>query len=103
MRCLPYINEGPAVPPHESVNAFSRDAILMAKEVAEDHGFHLLHAIIDCVWLKKEGATESEYENIAHAISRRVGIDISLEGMYNWIRLQLLRSFFFTFCNGFLC
>jgi len=70
---------------HESVNAFSRDAILMAKEVAEDHGFHLLHAIIDCVWLKKEGATESEYENLAHAISRRVGIDISLEGMYNWI------------------
>jgi DNA polymerase-2 len=57
----------------------------MAKEVAEDHGFHLLHAIIDCVWLKKEGATESEYENLAHAISRRVGIDISLEGMYNWI------------------
>ncbi|TSA23295.1 hypothetical protein D4R75_03620 [bacterium] len=70
---------------HESVNAFSRDAILMAKEVAEDHGFHLLHAIIDCVWLKKEGATESEYEDLARAISRKVGIDISLEGMYNWI------------------
>ncbi|MBF8296546.1 MAG: polB, partial [Bacteroidetes bacterium] len=70
---------------HESVNAFSRDAILMAKEVAEDHGFHLLHAIIDCVWLKKEGATEREYEELALAISRRVGIDISLEGMYNWI------------------
>ena len=70
---------------HESVNAFSRDAILMAKEVAEEHGFHLLHAIIDCVWLKKEGATESDYEALARDISRRVGIDISLEGIYNWI------------------
>ena len=70
---------------HESVNAFSRDAILMAKEIAEEHGFHLLHAIIDCVWIKKEGATEQEYEELARTISRRVGIDISLEGIYNWI------------------
>jgi DNA polymerase elongation subunit (family B) len=70
---------------HESVNAFSRDAILMAKEVAEERGFHLLHAIIDCVWLKKEGSTEQEYEELAREISRRVGIDISLEGIYNWI------------------
>ena len=70
---------------HESVNAFSRDAILMAKEVAEEQGFHLLHAIIDCVWLKKEGATEQDYERLAKDISRRVGIDISLEGIYNWI------------------
>jgi DNA polymerase-2 len=70
---------------HESVNAFSRDAILMAKEIAEEHGFHLLHAIIDCVWIKKEGATEQECEELARTISRRVGIDISLEGIYNWI------------------
>lgn len=70
---------------HESVNAFSRDAILMAKEVAEERGFRLLHAIIDCVWLKKEGSTEQEYEELAREISRRVGIDISLEGIYNWI------------------
>lgn len=70
---------------HESVNAFSRDAILMAKEVAEERGFRLLHGIIDCVWLKKEGSTEQEYEELAREISRRVGIDISLEGIYNWI------------------
>ena len=70
---------------HESVNAFSRDAILMAKEIAEEHGFRLLHAIIDCVWIKKEGAMQREYEELALEISRRVGIDISLEGIYNWI------------------
>lgn len=70
---------------HESVNAFSRDAILTAKEIAESQGYHLLHAIIDCMWLKKEGATENDYENLCREISRRVGIDISLEGIYNWI------------------
>lgn len=70
---------------HESVNAFSRDAILTAKEVAESHGYHLLHAIIDCVWLKKEGATEQDYEQLCREIAQKVGIDISLEGIYNWI------------------
>jgi DNA polymerase elongation subunit (family B) len=70
---------------HESVNAFSRDAILTAKEIAESRGYKLLHAIIDCVWLKKPGATQDDYEELAREISTRVGIDISLEGMYNWI------------------
>jgi len=70
---------------HESVNAFSRDAILTAKEIAESHGFHLLHAIIDCIWLKKQGATEREYEELAREIARKAGIDISLEGIYTWI------------------
>lgn len=70
---------------HESVNAFSREAILTAKEIAEQRGFQLLHAIIDCVWVKKPGATEQEYEALARAIAERTGIDISLEGIYNWI------------------
>ncbi|MGA3287092.1 MAG: DNA polymerase domain-containing protein [Bacteroidota bacterium] len=70
---------------HESVNAFSRDAILTAKEIAESRGYKLLHAIIDCVWLKKPGATQNDYEELTREISTRVGIDISLEGMYNWI------------------
>jgi DNA polymerase elongation subunit (family B) len=70
---------------HESVNAFSRDIILTAKEIAESRGYKLLHAIVDCVWLKKPGATQNDYEELAREISTRVGIEISLEGMYNWI------------------
>jgi DNA polymerase elongation subunit (family B) len=70
---------------HESVNAFSRDAILTAKEIAERRGFNLVHAIIDCVWLRKQGATEQEYHDLCRAISSDVGIDISLEGIYRWI------------------
>lgn len=70
---------------HESVNAFSRDAILQAKEIAENRGFKLLHAIIDCMWLKKQGATENDYLDLCKEIDSKVGIDISLEGIYNWI------------------
>jgi len=70
---------------HESINAFSRDIILTAKEIAENRGYQLLHGIIDCVWLKKSGATQNDYEELAREISAHVGIDISLEGIYNWI------------------
>jgi DNA polymerase II len=70
---------------HESVNAFSRDILLTAKEIAESRGYRLLHGIIDCVWLKKPGATQNDFEELAREISARVGIDISLEGIYNWI------------------
>ena len=70
---------------HESVNAFSRDILLTAKEIAESRGYRLLHGIIDCVWLQKPGATQNDYEELAREISARVGIDISLEGIYNWI------------------
>jgi DNA polymerase-2 len=70
---------------HESVNAFSREAILRAKEIAEDQGYAFIHAIVDCMWLRKEGATEADYESLAALVKKSVGIDISLEGIYNWI------------------
>jgi len=70
---------------HEAVNAFSRNAILTAKEIAEARGYRLMHAIIDCVWLTKPGSTEEDYERLCGEIGARVGIDISLEGIYDWI------------------
>jgi DNA polymerase elongation subunit (family B) len=70
---------------HESVNAFSREALLTAKEIAECNGYHLVHAIIDCLWLKKKGATEEEYQLLCKKIEGAVGVSISYEGMYNWI------------------
>jgi DNA polymerase elongation subunit (family B) len=70
---------------HEAVNAYSRDAILQAKEIAEARGYRFLHAIIDCMWLEKEGATAADYEDLALEVREKVGMDISLEGIYNWI------------------
>ncbi len=70
---------------HETVNAYSRDAILQAKEIAEARGFQFLHAIVDCMWLSRPGAREADYEALAVEVRAQVGIDISLEGIYNWI------------------
>lgn len=75
---------------HESVNAYSRDAILRAKEMAEERGYEFIHAIVDCMWLKSAaggtpGTTEANYERLAAEVGQATGIDLSLEGIYNWI------------------
>jgi DNA polymerase-2 len=70
---------------HEAVNALSRDGLLTAKAIAEENGFKLIHAIVDCVWLKKDGATAEDYEELALKIEHKVGVKISLEGIYRWI------------------
>mgnify|MGYP005836511373 CR=1 FL=1 len=70
---------------HESVNAFSREALLTAKEIAEADGYHLVHAIVDCLWLKKPNATREDYQQLCNKIREKVGVSISLEGIYKWI------------------
>ncbi|HLB00574.1 MAG TPA: DNA polymerase domain-containing protein [Bacteroidota bacterium] len=70
---------------HESVNAYSREALLAAKEIAEADGCHLVHAIIDCLWLKKPGATPEEYHRLCEKIKNAVGVTVSFEGMYTWL------------------
>lgn len=70
---------------HESVNAFARDGLLRAKKIAEDRGFSVIHGIVDCLWLKKSGATADDYEKLCDEILKQTGIHISLEGIYKWI------------------
>src|SRR6267142_1253712 len=87
--CLGYLGYKNArfgrIEAHEAVNAFSREALLRAKEIAEANGYHLIHAIIDCLWLKKEGATHEEYRLLCRQIQDVVGVTISVEGIYHWI------------------
>ena len=70
---------------HEAITAYSREALLTAKEIAEAQGYSLLHAIVDSMWLQKAGATVQDYERLAADISRQTGLPILVEGMYNWI------------------
>ncbi len=70
---------------HESVNAFARDCLLHAKRIAEARGFSVIHGIVDCLWLKRTGATAKDYEELCNEIYRQIGISISFEGIYKWI------------------
>jgi DNA polymerase I len=70
---------------HIGVCAFGRDAFLKASHLAEDHGFKVIHGIVDSLWLKKPGATLEEYGSLCEEISRAVGVPLNFEGRYKWI------------------
>jgi DNA polymerase II len=70
---------------HEAVTAYSRELLLQAKEVAEQQGYRLLHAIVDSLWLVKPGAVRTDYDRLAQAITERTGLSIGVEGVYHWI------------------
>jgi DNA polymerase elongation subunit (family B) len=70
---------------HECVTAFSRDKLLRAKELAEERGFEVVHAIVDSLYLRRPGATREDYEALARAIGETTGVDAAVENVYDWI------------------
>jgi DNA polymerase-2 len=39
---------------HEAINALAREKVLVAKEVAEQRGFRVLHALVDSLYVQKD-------------------------------------------------
>jgi DNA polymerase-2 len=70
---------------HESVTAFGREKLLQAKEICEEEGFELLHAITDSLWIRKRNLREEEVLELCQKISEATGITMSLEGVYRWM------------------
>jgi DNA polymerase-2 len=70
---------------HEAVTAFGRESLLQAKEICEEEGFELLHALTDSLWIRKRGFTEEEVFKLCQKIGEATGITMSLEGIYRWM------------------
>jgi DNA polymerase elongation subunit (family B) len=66
---------------HESITAYGREILLKSAEIADQHGFDVLHGIVDSLWLKGKG---DERKLIEH-ISGHIGIPVEREGLYKWI------------------
>ena len=66
---------------HEAINAYGREIMLQTSEIAEAHGFEILHGIIDSLWLKGSGDAERFCEHV----SGHIGIPLDTEGYYKWI------------------
>jgi hypothetical protein len=44
---------------------------LVAKEIAESRGYDLLHALVDFLYVRKEGASYEDYECLAREIEEK--------------------------------
>src|SRR3989454_6298890 len=70
---------------HIATCAFSRRVLKQAIEIVEAHGFEIVHAIVDSMWLRKPGSTREEYEDVCEELRDRLNLPISFEGRYKWI------------------
>ncbi len=71
---------------HEAITANGREAILRAKEAAENLGFLLLHMYVDGLWVQKNGANHAEaFQDLLNAIAKNTGLSVSLNGIYRWV------------------
>jgi DNA polymerase II len=96
---------------HEAVTAFGREKLLQAKEICEAHGYELLHALTDAVWIGKPGLTEEELLALCREITAATEVEMNLEGRYRWIvflpskvrpRLAVANRYFGVFWDGTL-
>lgn len=95
---------------HEAVTAYGREALLRAKEAAEDLGYRVLHMYVDGLWVQKGGASQiADFQPLLEEILDRTGLPTSLEGVYRWIaflssrpdpRVPVSNRYFGLFQNG---
>jgi DNA polymerase-2 len=71
---------------HEAVTTWGREALLRAKEAAEDMGFEVLHMYVDGLWIKQEGRTKPEdFTPLLEEIATRTRLPVGLDGVFRWV------------------
>jgi DNA polymerase, archaea type len=70
---------------HIAVCAFARDVLLKTARMAEEHGFEVIHGIVDSLWLKKVNTSPREVVDLCREVSDAVKVSLGVEGKYRWI------------------
>jgi len=78
---------------HEAINAVARETLLVAKEIAEDRGYEILHALVDSLYVQKAGATRADYEALNAEIAARTELPLAIEAIYRYVVFLPSRQF----------
>jgi len=70
---------------HIAVCAYARQILLETARIAEMRGFEVVHGIVDSLWVKKEGATAKDFEDLCREIRSTIDLPIAFEGVYRWV------------------
>jgi DNA polymerase-2 len=70
---------------HEAINAVARETLLVAKEIAECRGFEIVHALVDSLYVWREGATREDFEQLSKDIAERTQLPLAIESVYRYV------------------
>jgi len=78
---------------HEAINAFAREILLDAKTALEDAGWHVVHGIVDSIWVTPaNGREQRPLEEVAREVSTEVGIELEYECAFEWVAFCPMRN-----------
>ncbi len=69
---------------HESINAHARELLVRSMEIAEEHGYEVVHGIVDSLWLRPK-PNASSIDRLVEHINGAIGLPIDIEGVYKWV------------------
>jgi DNA polymerase II len=71
---------------HEVVSFIGRKMLIKAKEIAEDHGFTVIHAYVDSLFIcKPEAVREEDFQSLLNEIQQETKLAIEVEEVYSWM------------------
>ncbi|MFH1510923.1 MAG: DNA polymerase domain-containing protein, partial [Candidatus Woesearchaeota archaeon] len=70
---------------HMAICAYAREILVAAASLAEQHGFEVVHGIIDSLYIKKKGIKESDVRDFCKELELMTGIPVSFEGIFRWL------------------
>jgi DNA polymerase elongation subunit (family B) len=76
----------------EEINRISREVLIKTKDVVQRLGFELLYADTDSVFLKKDGAPVSDFEQVREVLAKETGLPISITYHYKFLVLLPLET-----------
>jgi len=63
----------------EEINKISCKVLIKTKDIVQSLSFELVYADTDSAFLKKNGASIDEYENVKETLAKEIGLPISVE------------------------
>ncbi|MDV3277100.1 MAG: hypothetical protein LYZ69_01365 [Nitrososphaerales archaeon] len=96
---------------HIAVCAWDRKTLIDTARIAERRGYEVIHGIVDSLWLKRDGADETDYLELKREIEEEIGFPLSFEGIYKWVTflpskvdpgLAVLNRYFGAYRSGAL-
>jgi DNA polymerase-2 len=70
---------------HEVVSFIGRKLLLKAKEIAENHGFTVILAYVDSLFINRPNATkEEDFQSLLDEIEEITNLSIEVEDVYSW-------------------
>ncbi len=71
---------------HEVVSFIGRKLLLKAKEIAEDHGFTVIHAYVDSLFIcRPDAVKEEDFQSLLDEIEQETKLPIEVEEVYSWM------------------